>query len=265
MATGEYLLDDRAGEAGERFAASSALFDDVTLRHVDALGVGSGAWCWIVGAGGPSLARALARRVAPDGAVLATDIDVSWVPDGGGGLDGVQVRRHDVALDAPPADVFDLVHARLVLTDVTARGEALRRMAAAVRPGGWVLVEDFDLALLAPAVIDPVSEADERANRIRAGIAQLLGARGVDPRYGRTLARRLRRLGLVDVTADAYTPLAVPAARRLERANVEQARAGLVAGGHASDDEIDAHLGALDAGTVDIATPPLVSARGRRP
>jgi hypothetical protein len=47
-----YLLDNRATEAEGRFAALSALFDPVTFRHVDALGVAPGWRCWEVGAGG---------------------------------------------------------------------------------------------------------------------------------------------------------------------------------------------------------------------
>jgi SAM-dependent methyltransferase len=263
MAAGEYLLENSAQEAGNRFDALAELFGPVTTRHLAALGIGPGWRCWEVGAGGPSLASWMAARVGPGGHVLATDIDVSWLSSDG--LAGVEVRRHDVAADEPLADGFDLVHARLVLVHVPAREEALRRMVQAIRPGGWVLVEDFDMAMQPLAVVDPQSEADVRANQIRVGFRTLLGERGVDPAWGRTLARRLRSLGLVDVTADAYMPLALAAARRLERANIEQIRAGLVAGGLVADADVDAHLAAVDAGTVDIATPPLVSAWGRRP
>ncbi len=57
----------------------------------------------------------------------------------------------------------------------------------------------------------------------------------------------------------------MPATVALEQANVEQVRAALVAIGAATDDEIDAHLAALAAGALDVSTPPLVSAWGRRP
>jgi hypothetical protein len=258
-----YLLDNRAAEAGGRFAALAALFDDGTVRRVEALGIGAGDRCWLVGAGGPSLARRLARVVAPTGTVLATDIDPSWFPEEP--LPGVEVARHDVAADPPPPGGFELAHARLVLVHVPAREQALAHMAAAVRPGGWVLVEDFDLQMQPVAVTDPRSEDDERANRIREGFRLLLAERGADPAWGRTLPRRMRDLGLVDVCADAYLPLALGAARRLERANVEQVRDALVARDLVSAEDIARHLAAVDAGTVDIATPPLVSCWGRRP
>jgi hypothetical protein len=71
--------------------------------------------------------------------------------------------------------------------------------------------------------------------------------------------------GLVDVGADAYSPVATPGALGLERSNIVQVRDGLVAGGFFTTEEVDVHLANVDAGTVDIAMPPLVSAWGRRP
>lgn len=270
-----YLLDNRSAAAGGRFAALSALFDEVTDRHVAAIGIGPGARCWEVGAGGPAVPRLLAARAGPAGHVLATDLDVSWVGAGGaggvgaggagaGGHAAVEVRRHDVATDEPPGG-FDLVHARLVLVHVPERDEALRRMVAALRPGGWLLVEDFDVMLQPLACPDPQGADDHRANRIRGGFVDLLARRGADLRYGRTLPSRLRAAGLTGVAADAYSPVAVAAAAELEIANVGQVRDGLVAHGHATAGELDAHLAAVASGRVEVVTPPLVSAWGRRP
>jgi len=44
-----------------------------------------------------------------------------------------------------------------------------------------------------------------------------------------------------------------------------QVREGLVAHGHATAEEIDAHPVAVASGWVDVVTPPLASVRGRRP
>lgn len=261
MSAAPYLLDNAAAPAGQRFGALSALFDPVTTRHLDRLGVADGWRCWEVGAGGPSMPTWLSRRVAPHGEVLATDIDISWIVR----ADVFDAVRHDVAADPPPGGGFDLVHARLVLTHVPAREQALRSMVAALAPGGWLVVEDFDVAVQPAACPDPVGEDAERANRIRAGFEDLLVERGVDLRFGRSLPRRFRDLGLVDVGADAWMPLAVPAAAPLEIANTEQVRAALVARGVATDVELDAHIDAARRGALDIATPPLVTAWGRRP
>ena len=137
-----------------------------------------------------------------------------------------------------PTCGFDLVHARLVLTHVPRRAVALRRMAGALRPGGWLVVEDFDVSAQPLACPDAADDDEERANRIRAGFIELLAARSVDLSLGRTLRHRLRSLGLADVRAEAYAPLALPATRALERANMAQVRDGLVALG--LGDDIDA-------------------------
>jgi hypothetical protein len=137
-------------------------------------------------------------------------------------------------------------------------------MAAALRPGGYLLVEDFDVdlqPLVCPGGSDP---EHARAERIRTGFIALLVARGVDRRFGRKLPAAMRALGLVGVRADACFPITDPAGAALDAANVEQVRDGLIAQGHATAEEIDAHLAALAEGRIDVCVPPLVSASGRR-
>jgi SAM-dependent methyltransferase len=253
-----YLLDNRAAEAGDRFRALSATFDEWTHRRIELLGITDGWVCWEVGAGGPTVPAWLAAKVAPSGRVVATDLDVSWMPADA----PFDVQRRDVAVDDAPVGSFDLIHARLVLTHVPDRQEAMRRMAAALRPGGWLVVEDFDVSVQPQACPDAANAEEDRANRIREGFVELLLRRDVDLSLGRTLRRRLLGLGLTDVGAEAYAPLAVPATRHLEIANTLQVRDGLLALGLGAD--VDAHLDALVAGRIDVATPPLVTAWGRR-
>jgi SAM-dependent methyltransferase len=262
MSGGEYLLDNRAEDAGQRFDALASIFNPVTFRHIEALGIGPGWRCWEVGAGGPTVPGWLAEKTGPDGHVLATDLDVSRIATSGGA--GFEARRHDVAHDDPPGGGFDLVHARLVLVHVPGRDEALRRMVASLRPGGWLLVEDFDVALQPFACPDARGPDQELANKIRHGFRALLRSRGVDLEYGRTLPRLLRQAGLREVGADAYFPVALEAGRALERSNVNQVREGLVAQGLATAEEVERHLAAVDRGDLDLATPPLFSTWGRR-
>lgn len=257
-----YLLDNQQSEAGVRFGALAELFDPVTFRHVDRLGIGPGMRCWEVGAGGPSVPLGLAERVGPGGAVVATDIDVSWTEDVTGGV--IEVLSHDVAADPPPPGGFDLVHARLVLVHVPDRAEALRRMVQALRPGGWLLLEDADPALQPLLCPDESGPAQRLANRLRSGFRTLMAERGADLGYGRTLPRVLREAGLDEVQADAYFPITSPACTVLEAATVRQIRGRLVDAGIATDEEIERHLANVATGTLDLATAPLISAWGRR-
>ena len=258
-----YLLENAVPGAGARLGAIAELFDPSTFRHIDGLGISAGWQCWEVGAGGASVVRWLAQRVGPTGHVLATDIDVSWTQDAAG--DNVTITRHDVALDPPPSGMFDLVHVRLVLLHVAERDRALRAMVSTLRPGGWLLLEDADPGLQGLACLDPRSEEEVLANKLRVDMRELLLERGADLAYGRKLPRLLRQAGLCDVAADGYFPIAQPASARLDRMTIEQVGDRLIASGRATAGEIERHFANLDAGILDVAMSPMISAWGRRP
>jgi SAM-dependent methyltransferase len=206
--------------------------------------------------------RWLAARVGPGGRVLATDIDVSWAETAAG--PNVEVCQHDVGVDPRPAETFDVVHARLVLVHVPAREDALASMVEAIRPGGWLLVEDADPALQPLSSLDPRTAEEELANRVRTGFRTLLSERGAELAYGRTLPRVLREAGLLDVAADAFVPLRHPASVELEQTTIRMVRDELVARQLATSEEIDRHLVNVATGRLDLAQPPLISAWGRK-
>ena len=258
-----YLLDNRKLEAGERFRALATLFDPSTFRHLGHLGIERGWRCWEVGAGGPTVASWMAGQVGPEGSVLATDIDVSWI-EGSAGR-SFEVKVHDVGADAPPTGPFDLVHARLVLVHVPRRAEALAAMIEVLRPGGWLLLEDADPALQPLTCLDEYGPPQVLANKLRRDFRTLLAQRGAELAFGRTLPRLLREGGLVDVVADGYFPVTSPANTVLERATVELTRDRLVAEGLAPEAEIDRHLANIASGRLDLATSPMISAWGRKP
>ncbi|GAB1335025.1 methyltransferase domain-containing protein [Streptomyces sp. E-15] len=255
-----YLLDNRQSEAGRRFDAFADLFDPVTFRHLEELGVAPGWRCWEAGAGGTSVVSWLAGKVGPTGQVVATDIDTSRLTPAA--RPPVRVRVHDVSAEEPPGEGFDLVHARLVLVHVPDRERALRSMIESLRPGGRLLIEDADPALQPLTSPDEYGPEQRLANRLRQGFRRLLADRGADLSYGRKLPRLLREAGLRDVRADAYFPMTSPACTALEAATVRQIRDRLVAAGLATDAEIDRHLANVESGGMDLATAPMISAWG---
>ncbi len=161
-----YLL---ANPAAARNEALAQLFDPSTFRQLDATGIGPGGRCWEVGAGGATVPLWLAERVGPAGLVLATDLDTAGLP---AGQPPLRVFRHDIGVEPPPETDLDLVHARLVLTHVPQRAAALDTMVAAVRPGGWVVLEDADPGLQPLLCPDEHGPAQELANRLRRASAR---------------------------------------------------------------------------------------------
>ena len=191
MSDDGYLLDNRTTEAGTRLNALSAIFDQWTFDHIDRTGIGPGWRCWEVGAGGPSVTRFLASRVGESGRVLATDIDLSWAAAAAGPQ--VELRRHDLSLDPTPDESFNLVHARLVLVHLPDRERALASLVGALRPGGWLVIEDADPALQPLSCLDPMSPGEELANRLRTGFRALMAERGVEPRVRQNPAEAAQR------------------------------------------------------------------------
>jgi ubiquinone/menaquinone biosynthesis C-methylase UbiE len=155
-AQSSYLLDNAGKEAPARLAALAAMFDAGTIRHLDSLGVDRGWHCLEVGGGGGSIATWLADRVGPTGRVLVTDIDPRF-------LDferrpHVEVRRHDITTDPLPESAFDLIHARLVLVHLPEWEQVLTRLRTALKPGGWLVDEEFDSESVPP---DPTAGSGE--------------------------------------------------------------------------------------------------------
>ncbi len=260
MAQKRYLLDNQQAEAGQRFDALSELFNPSTFRHMQTLGLTRGWRVWEVGAGGASVPDWVAEQT--EGYVLATDIDTSWLERGD---HDYEARRHDIGTEPAPEGDFDLVHARLVLVHVPERLAALSRMVGALRPGGWLLLEEADPGLQPLACPDESGAEQQLANKLKGAFRSLMAAQGVDLAFGRTLPRLLRDAGLVDVRSDAYFPMGGPACTELERATVEQIRERLIAAGLATEDEIAQHLASVRSGRLDLATSPMVSAWARKP
>ena len=260
MTREQYLLDNQQVEAGQRFDALGTLFNPSTFRHMVSIGLSAGWRAWEIGAGGPTVPAWIADQTKSH--VLATDIDTTWLD---AATDDFVVRRHDIGTELAPDHAFDLVHARLVLVHVPQRSEALATMVDALRPGGWLLLEEADPGLQPLACPDDHGPADELANRLKLAFRTLMAERGVDLSFGRTLPRLLRAAGLVDVQADAYFPMGGPTVDRLERATVEQIRERLIAAHLASAEEIEQHLANVATGQLDLATSPMVSAWGRKP
>ena len=79
MSDTRYVFDNAHGETRERFPALSDLYDDETIRCLQAIGVAPGWQCLEVAAGGGSIARWLAGQVGTSGRVLATDLDTRFL------------------------------------------------------------------------------------------------------------------------------------------------------------------------------------------
>jgi hypothetical protein len=74
-----------------------------------------------------------------------------------------------------------------------------------------------------------------------------------------------RNAGMADVSAEAYFPVAMPECIPLEIATIRMIRNDLLNNAIASEHEIEQHLENVQAGVLDIAQPPMISVRGKKP
>jgi SAM-dependent methyltransferase len=256
-----YLLDNAQAEAARRMHVLASLFDAGTQRALTGIGIRDGWDCLELGGGGGTIAHWMAQRVAPAGSVLCTDLDPRHIAPPA--LPNLRIRRHDIVRDELPGSGFDLIHARLVLIHIPERGAVLAKLAAALKPGGWLLIEDFDSLSMAPdRTINPHESQLAASDAMRAYMMR----GGVEPRFGRTLYGRFRNLGLSQIAAEGRVVMFDRAngGAELLRVNFEQCREPLIAGGFIGATQLDGDIAALDSEEFATPSPVMWTVAGRR-
>jgi SAM-dependent methyltransferase len=254
---GTYVVPNDWDGARRRLRLLEAWADPATTRRLAVTGVGPGWHCLEVGAGGGSITDWLCQQVGSTGTVVAVDIDTRFVDE----LEhpNLAVRHQDVVTEPVPRHQFDLVHTRAVLSHLPARHEVLADLIAALRPGGWLLIEEVDFF--------PVHACGTGLYRDTIiALEDILSPAGLNCHWARGLAPLLQDGGLGAVTAAAdvgFCPGGSPAAQFLA-VSLEQLRDPLIAGGCTAAD-LDRFALLMDDPTVWFPNMALVGAAGQRP
>ena len=257
-----YVLNNANREAPARFDALSEIYDRGTIRLLEERGVDEGWHCLEVGGGGGSIALWLAGRVGSTGCVLVTDIDPRFLEPLN--ASNIEVRRHNIVTDNLPDAAFDLIHVRLVLIHLPEREKVLARLVKALKPGGWLVDEEFDSISLLP---DPNVNPGEVFLKTQAAILRLMTDRGVETRCGRLMHGRMRTCGLADVGAEGRLLMwqTGTAGSGLLRANFAELGPALISGGYITEQELGRDIARLNDPDFVMPSPILWSAWGRRP
>ena len=258
----KYAFDNTWEKARLRLRGIEALFDPGTIQHMERCGIAEGWHCLEVGAGGGSITEWLCQHVGTEGSVLATDIDTRFVE----ALDypNLAILRHDIVKDVFPEHVFDLIHTRMVLCHLPERDSALRRMVAALKPGGWLICEALDN--LSMVLVSPTDEASQALYlKIEGAVGKAMAARGHMYDYGRRLSGIFCSHGLMDVQSEGRVFLRQAGMRtQVVRLTVEQLREDILGAGLATEADIEAYFALLDNPTFTAVGPTLFAAWGRR-
>jgi len=252
-----------------RLAAAEELFDSGTFRHLDTIGLAAGMRCLELGGGGGSVARFMAERVGSAGRVLVTDLDLGTLA--GCDQSNVEARVHDIRTDPLDDSYFDIIHARLLLEHLPSRLAVLDKLIAALRPGGWMLVEDLDfsgwLYLPGERVLCEPKRLYGPYRAMLVGSALIGATSGWDAEFGRDLPLHFVNAGLDRVDGEMRSPLIIGGSSQADFLTLSFREVGpvLVDGGHISQHELDDLSFALAVPGAMAAPLTMVSAWGRRP
>lgn len=192
-----YTLPHTLHGEPDRLGLMSRMLDPQLFFRLEQIGVGDGWRCLEVGAGNGSVSRWLAGKVGPSGSVVVSDLNPDLIEH----IDepNVTVRAIDVTRDDLGTD-YDMVVARALLHHLPSRTAVIGRLFAAVRPGGYLVLEEPDF--------HPVLATDSPTLRaFWEGWLAWAASEDIDYFVGRKIPPHLVSLGMEDVRAYGETIL----------------------------------------------------------
>lgn len=252
----EYVFGANTDAERERLRGIEDLWDPGSKALLLELGLTDGWRCLEIGAGGGSLVQWMSDRGA---SVTAVDIDTHLIDHLAS--DTVRVECLDVRGAKFPSDEFDLIHARLLFEHLEDRQAILRRLVASLRPGGWMVVEDYDWTCFGWDPPHPALDATTAALHSFATQAS-----GVDIDYGRRIVADLDRAGLIDVRGEGRTRI-IHASRPgfdFFRLSIESLRHRAVEAAVLSEEDSEAASERLGDPQMRVYTPVMMAGIGRR-
>jgi SAM-dependent methyltransferase len=257
---GSYVFSNGEATAAERLQLLAQIYDPISRDFLQRVGIAQGWSCWEVGAGYGTIARWMHERVGQHGRVLATDLDPRFLQPLA--CSNFEVMQHEVVRDPLPSQQFDLIHARLLICHLPEREAVLDQLIGALKPGGWLVIEDFDASSLTP---DPNINPAEVLLETGIAMRELLRRKGVHLGIGRLLAGQFRTRGLRDVIAEGRMSMWHDGSMfaRFQRLTYEQVAAALIESGLVSAEQIARDIAALEKNYA-MPSPILWSVAGRR-
>lgn len=257
-----YGFDNDTPDAAIQVHHLAAIMDPDSVAALDTLGIRPGWRCLDVGPGAGSITHWLADQVGETGHVTALDIKPQHVPGG-----DITIVTDDIRTAPLEPDHYDLVHARLVLTHLPTREAVLDRLVAATRPGGWVVLGEWDfthpddLALYLPSL-----EAAEAFVTYQRALTTLISSKGAEASWARRVPLAMRTAGLVDVQATVGHRLwyGTEPGCLLHQSNSHQLQQALLDAGMTLDQLVAVREAMVDPETMTWQYP-LITALGRRP
>jgi ubiquinone/menaquinone biosynthesis C-methylase UbiE len=263
MSEYKYPLTNEWTGARERLSLLEGLRDPWTIRNFEKIGVKEGWHCLEIAGGGGSIAQWLCRQVGSSGHVIATDLEPRFLE----AIDepNLEVWRHDLLRETFPEKAFDLVHARSVLTFLPSPAETITTMVSAVKPGGWLLLEEPDFISEIPdPSMTPIAMALSKKGHD--ALHTLARSIGYNTEFGRRLYHEVSKNGLDDLQVEGYVAMRIggtPSAR-FHKVTLEQLQDQVLKAGLLTSAELQDYRSLLDSPQYRWLGQMTISVWGRR-
>ncbi len=200
MSQENYLLAKQPSEL-ERLRLQSLVWEPTGRQLLSKVGSGSGGRALDVGCGAMGWLRILSDWVGPSGRVVGADIDERMLNAARSFLEEEEIANVELVVDdlfdsKLEPQSFDLVHARYVIAPLGRGREQVATHRRLVKPGGSLVLEEWDLASWH---FNPAAPAAERLIRLLSEIFAGLGGEA-----GRGLPELLREIGIEEPGIDAH-------------------------------------------------------------
>jgi ubiquinone/menaquinone biosynthesis C-methylase UbiE len=196
----DYLLANQPSEL-ERLRLQSRVWEPTGRQLLSKVDGGPGGRALDVGCGAMGWLRILSEWVGPSGQIVGTEIDESLLNAARSFLDAEGISNVELVVDdlfesRLEPQSFDLVHARYLIAPLGRGREQVASHRRLVKPGGSLVLEEWDLGSWH---FNPSAPAAERLIRLLSEIFAVLGGEA-----GRGLPELLREIEIEEPEIDAH-------------------------------------------------------------
>lgn len=169
----------------DRVKRQYMIWESITQRVLQQAGLQKGMHCLEFGSGAGSVMRLMGRIVGNEGSVTGIDSDLELGNYAVDILNGQGITQYDFIhgsieeFKTMPGGPYDFIFARFLLTRVENPEEALRKLFHSLKPGGVLLIQDYDFNTF--HFSEPVRDIDVHFREL---MMDALKSSGKDPVMG---------------------------------------------------------------------------------
>ena len=255
MAISEEYLLGRTSDEYQRLERQALLWQPLAIRMLKETGIKEGMKCLDVGCGTGSVMRLMGAMVGRKGSVTGIDINEKIGNESLNILRAIgdcQYYFEAKDITKPGAfepEAYDFIYTRFVLLHQTDPASVIRNLFAALKPGGMLLVQDYDIIS-----VKSNDKTKEITEHIRFLLKEVFTRTGKDPEVGMHLSSYFIKagVGLPDGTDVSSIVTPAPLFMAMIKAVAFSMKAGIIALQLSTAEEFDDYIQKTDEKATEL-------------